>query len=72
MPAGLAKGWATGLGLVALPLPLVAAALVALVVADYRGGCQRGVVQVERRKVRGITGIFGLTSANREKGFSGV
>jgi len=59
MPAGLAESWT---GFLLLFVLLV---VVALVVADYRGGCQRRIVHVERRKVCGITGIFGLTSANR-------
>jgi len=39
-----------------------------LLMTNYRCGSHRGVVamQVQRRKVRGITGVFGLTSADRE------
>lgn len=54
VPAGLAESWTGFLRLLLL--------MVALMMTDYRGGCQRGIVQVEHRKVRGITGIFGLTS----------
>lgn len=63
VPAGLAESWTGFLRLLLL--------MVALMMTDYRGGCQRGIVQVEHRKVRGITGIFGLTSADREMGISG-